>query len=137
MMAGVLQGVPLVTKDADILHRRTPENVARLLGVLREIGAVYRHDPRKIAPGESHLMGSGHQLLTTAFGDLDCLGTIDGEKTYDDMIGSTIRLRLDSGNMITVLELGALIAVKRRAGRPKDLAVIPYLESTLDELRRR
>ncbi len=33
--------------------------------------------------------------------------------------------------------LRELIAIKRRAGRPKDLAVIPYLESTLDELEKR
>jgi hypothetical protein len=87
MMAGVLQGAPLTTGDVDILHRRTPENVQRLLGVLRKIRAVYRHDPRRLSPGESHLLGPGHQLLESQFGDLDCLGTIDDGKTYDDLIG--------------------------------------------------
>jgi hypothetical protein len=41
MGAGVLQGVPLTTLDLDILHRRTPENVDRLLSVLRELQATY------------------------------------------------------------------------------------------------
>src|SRR5882672_999614 len=76
MLAGVLQGVPLTTGDVDVVHRRTPENVARLLTVLGKIGAVYRHDPRRLAPGESHLMGPGHQLLESSLGDLDCLGAI-------------------------------------------------------------
>lgn len=90
MAAGVLQGAPLTTADIDIVHRRTPENVARLLTALGEMKAVYRGDPRRLAPAESH----------------------------------------------PVLDLATLIDVKRRAGRPKDLAVVPVLEAALDETRR-
>lgn len=32
--AGLLQGAPLATHDLDIVHRRTEENVARLLAEL-------------------------------------------------------------------------------------------------------
>jgi hypothetical protein len=64
LLAGVLQGAPIATGDLDVVHRRTPENVARLVKVLREIGAVYRHDPRRLTPAESHLLGAGHQLLS-------------------------------------------------------------------------
>jgi hypothetical protein len=137
MLAGVLQGVPLTTADVDIVHRRTPENVARLLAVLAEIGAVYRHDPRRLAPSESHLMGPGHQLLESSLGDLDCLGAIDDGKTYDDLIHKTVRMSLGNDRTIDVLDLRTLIEVKKRAGRPKDLAAIPVLEATLDELERR
>jgi hypothetical protein len=35
-----------------------------------------------------------------------------------------------------VLALHELIEVKRRAGRPKDLAALPVLEATLDEIER-
>jgi hypothetical protein len=45
MVAGVLQGVPLTTKDVDIVHHRTPENIQRLLTVLAKLKAVVRHDP--------------------------------------------------------------------------------------------
>jgi hypothetical protein len=38
---------------------------------------------------------------------------------------------------VRVLALRALIEIKRRAGRPKDLAAIPILESTLEELERK
>ena len=32
-LAAVAQGAPLTTHDVDIVHRRTPENVDRLMGV--------------------------------------------------------------------------------------------------------
>jgi hypothetical protein len=37
--------------------------VGMVAGVLR--GAPDRHDPRRLRPGPSHLVGPGHQLLTT------------------------------------------------------------------------
>ena len=64
MAAGVLQGVPLTTLDVDIVHRRTRENVGRLLAALTALHAVDRGDPRNLAPSESHLIGPGHQLLS-------------------------------------------------------------------------
>jgi hypothetical protein len=136
MAAGILQGVPLTTLDVDIVHQRTPDNVARLVAALVELRAVYRGDPRKLSPGASHLIGPGHQLLTTDHGDLDCLGTVDDGKSYEDLLPHTNELELGAGEKLKVLELSHLIEVKRRAGRPKDLAVIPFLEATLDEIRR-
>src|SRR5664279_5851129 len=59
MTAGILQGVPLTTIDVDILHRRTPANVEKLLGALTQMQAQYRHDPRKLSPTASHLIGPG------------------------------------------------------------------------------
>jgi len=137
MTAGILQGVPLTTLDVDIVHRRVPENVERLLSVLRELDATYRHDPRRLRPDASHLVGPGHQLLQTTHGDLDCLGTIGNDRTYEDLIGSTTTVELADGLSIQVLELRVLIEMKRHAGRPKDLAAIPVLEATLDERDRR
>jgi hypothetical protein len=133
----VLQGVPLTTLDVDIVHRRTRENVARLLVALTALRAVYRGDPRNLSPSESHLMGPGHQLLSTTYGDLDCLGAIDNDSAYEDLIAFTTLLEIGENALIRVLELSRLIEVKRRAGRPKDLAVIPFLEATLDEIRKR
>ena len=42
--AAVMQGAPITTNDLDIVHRRTPENVARLLEVLQQIDATMRYD---------------------------------------------------------------------------------------------
>jgi len=137
MTAGVLRGAPVTTVDVDIVHRRIPENVARLLGVLAELDAVYRHDPRKLRPNESHLLGPGHQLLTTIHGDLDCLGAIDQDKRYEDLLEQATEMKLAEGLSVRVLALTALIEIKERSGRPKDLAVIPVLRATLDELNRK
>jgi len=137
MTAGVLQGAPVTTVDLDVVHRRTPENVARLLGVLASLDAVYRHDPRKLRPQESHLVGPGHQLLTTTQGDLDCLGAIGEGIGYEELLAQTVTMSLSGGTTVRVLSLPALIEAKERAGRPKDLAVLPVLRATLDELKRR
>ncbi len=137
MAAGILQGAPVTTIDLHVVHRRTPDNVARLLRVLASLDAVYRHDRRKLRPQASHLMSTGHQLLTTTHGDLDCLGAIAEGMGYEDLLDQTVMMTLSGGMTIRVLSLPALIHVKERAGRPKDLAALPVLRATLDELTRR
>lgn len=137
MTAGILHGAPVTTIDLDVVHRRSPENVARLLRVLAELDAVYRHDPRQLRPQESHLIGPGHQLLTTRYGDLDCLGTIDEGRGYEELLPDTVEMRLADGRLVHVLTLPKLIEAKERAGRPKDQAVLPVLRATLDECSRR
>ena len=135
MTSGVIQGVPTTTWDLDVVHRRTPENVERLLRVLEDLD-VARGDARRIRPGATHLLGPRHVLLETRFGDFDCLGAIDGERGYDDLLGSSTIVELEGRRQLRVLELTELLAIKTRAGRPKDLAAIPYIQSTLDELAR-
>ena len=137
MTAGILHGAPVTTVDLDVVHRRSRENVERLLRVLGELRAVYRHDPRQLRPAESHLVGPGHQLLTTTYGDLDCLGTIDQDRGYEELLDQTVEMKLAGGRTIRVLSLVALIEAKERSGRPKDLAVLPVLRATLDEVKRR
>jgi hypothetical protein len=133
MAAAILQGVPTATWDLDVVHRRTSENIKRLLRVLVDIHAVSRGDPRRLMPNETHLIGPGHILLETQFGDFDCLGAIDGGRTFEDLLSSSIEIEFE-GRRIRVLTLRELLAVKKRAARPKDLAAIPYIESTIDEI---
>jgi hypothetical protein len=137
MTAGILQGAPVTTLDLDVVHRRSRDNVTRLLHVLATLDAVYRHDPRKLRPQESHLLGPGHQLLTTTHGDLDCLGAIGEGLGYEELIERTVAMSLPGGLVVRVLSLPALIETKERAGRSKDLAALPALRATLDEVRRR
>ena len=137
MTAGILQGAPVTTVDLDIVHRRSPENVDRLLAALAALDAIYRHDARQLRPKESHLRGPGHQLLATTHGDLDCLGTIDQSRGYEELLEHTEKMRLSSGRTVRVLSLPALIDAKERSGRPKDLAALPVLRATLDEQAKR
>lgn len=133
MMAGVLRGAPVLTLDLDLVHRRTPENVKRLLQVLSELQAAYRHDPRGLRPGESHLMSDGHQLLSTRLGDVDCLGTVGHGKTYEDLLDHAPEISLGDALRVKVIDMPTLIQLKEEAGRPKDLAALPVLRATLDE----
>lgn len=52
MAAGVLRGAPVTTVDLDIVHRRGVDSVSRLLEVLAELQAHYRHDPRRLRQAE-------------------------------------------------------------------------------------
>src|SRR5262245_35823531 len=137
MTAAILQGAPISTIDLDLVHRRTPDNVDRLLRVLADLDAVYRHDPRRLLQRASHLASTGHQPLSTTHADLDCTGAIGDGKSYDGLMPKTIEMHLASGPTIRVLSLAALIETKERTGRPKDLAALPVLRATLDEQKKR
>src|SRR5262245_18896981 len=99
MTAAILQGAPVTTLDVDIVHRRTPENVKRLLTVLEELTA-YREDPRRLRPSGGHLLSPSHQLLETTYAYFDCLGAIDNGKSHDDLIGSTTEVKLSDTTAI-------------------------------------
>ncbi|MBK8997873.1 MAG: hypothetical protein IPM35_19285 [Myxococcales bacterium] len=75
----------------------------------------------------------GHELLETALGDLDVLGTLDEGLEYSDLLPDAVTIDID-GMPLRVLSLRRLIEIKEKAGRPKDLAVLPVLRSTLDRI---
>ena len=129
MTAGVLHGAPAVTFDLDLLYARTPENIRRLSTVLSDLHAVFRTDSRRLAPNESHLQSAGHKLFMTDLGVVDLLGSLDN-RDYDTIFPDTVVMSL-AGMDVRVLSLEALIDAKERAGREKDLAVLPLLRATL------
>ena len=137
MSAAVFLGVPATTLDLDIVHRRTSDNIERLLKLLANIGAYYRHDlaTRKLAPTAEALAGHGHQNLQTNHGPLDLLCQLD-DLGYEELLPRTILVE-DGALTLRVLDLPTLIEVKTRAARPKDKLALPLLLATLDEHRRR
>jgi hypothetical protein len=121
----------LVTLDLDIVHRRTRENILRLLDALEGLDARYRAvfgEP--LRPRYSHLSSAGHQLLTTSSGPLDVLGAIGRGETYEELIPNCIDLQI-SGMVVKVLHLAELIRIKELLGHPKDRAVLEILKETL------
>jgi hypothetical protein len=131
-LAAVLQGAPVTTHDVDIVYSRGPHNLARLLRALRSMDAVFRADRRRLRPNESHLASAGHKLLETAFGDLDCLGTIEESTTYDDLLPFVDTMVLEELTM-SVISLPRLIEVKEKLTRPKDQLMLLQLRATLEE----
>jgi hypothetical protein len=129
MTAGVLRGAPAVTFDLDVLYSREAANIENLLNALRELEAVFRGDPRRLIPNASHLQSRGHKLLMTKFGIVDVLGSLD-ELEYSDLLPDSPTVAIEHMN-VHVLSLMRLIEVKQKAGREKDLAVLPLLRATL------
>lgn len=133
-VSAVLHGAPVTTFDLDVVHSRDPQNVTRLLSALDELEAIYRAQPeRQLRPGETHLASAGHQLLLTKFGPLDVLGMIGNLRTWEDLLGGTRNMEMESGVVVRVLDLETLIAVKEELGFPKDTAVLPVLRQALKE----
>jgi predicted nucleotidyltransferase len=136
-VSAVLHGAIVNTADVDVVHRRTPDNLERLLKALDAMDAYYRlQASRRLKPNASHLASPGHQLLTTSDGHLDVLGTIGESLSYEDLLESTEELPIGDGFRVRVLNLDRLILVKQEAGRDKDLVVLPILRRLLEEKRR-
>ena len=132
-VAAVLGGAPISTFDLDIVHDRSPANVARLLSALSDLDARYRDlTGRVLRPEARALEGEGHHLLLTRCGPLDVLGKIGLGRSYQDLIADSIKRSLGEIT-ICVLGLEALIRTKIEAARDKDRAVLPILRRTLEE----
>jgi hypothetical protein len=133
-VAAVLLGAPITTTDLDIVHRRSPENVARLLEVLLNLDATMRYDfaRRGIRPTAEMLAGRGQINLSTSLGPIDPLCELDAGQGYDELLPHSISVR-DEGRLLHVLDLPTLIVAKTKAGRPKDRIVLPILIATLQE----
>jgi predicted nucleotidyltransferase len=135
-VAAVVQGAPVNTFDLDVVHARTPDNIERLLGALRELDAFYRMDlNRKLTPTASHLASPGHQLLATNLGTLDLLGTIEEGTSYEELLPDSEEMDL-GGIPMRVITLERLIAIKEKLTRPKDQVMLMVLRAALDQRRR-
>ncbi len=135
-MAGIAHGAARVTFDVDCVYDRDPENLARLAKALQGLSPTLRGAP----PGlpfvldEATLRAGMNFTIDTTGGPLNLLGEIAGGGTYESLRSESIELSL-FGQPCLVVSLGALIRLKRAAGRPKDLEAIAELEALHDETR--
>ena len=135
--AATAHGSARLTEDLDIVYRRTPDNVVRLIEALTPYEPYLRGAPAGLPfSWDERTVWSGLNFtLTTKLGALDLLGEITGGGGYDELLPDVIRLRL-YGVECFCLGLERLIHVKRAAGRPKDFETIAELEAILEEQRR-
>jgi hypothetical protein len=136
-VAGRLHRASVLTEDLDIVHHRTPENIERLMAVIEQMDAYFRHDlaRRKLRPMPSDLAGNGHVLLQTPHGHMDVLCELSGQRGYDELLPHSIVIA-DRGLRLQVLDLPTLIQVKIEAGRPKDKAAVPILIAALESQKK-
>src|SRR5678816_4272319 len=90
--SAVLQGAPITTNDLDVVHRRTPDNVARLLEVLLQLDATMRYDfaHRGLRPTAEMLSGRGQINLSTSLGPIDPLCQLDEGQGYDELLPHSV-----------------------------------------------
>ena len=133
-MAAIAQGTPITTFDLDIVHRQTDENIEKLIKFLRSIGAYQRRpDDKVIEPDERDLQGKGHVLLTTRFGPLDVLATIEKGRGFEELLAYTVEIQFQDSK-VYVLSLKTIVALKRESKDPKDQYRLQILEETLHQL---
>ena len=128
-IAAAAHGSVRATLDLDVVYERTPENIARLAGVLAPHAPYLRGAPPGL-PFAFDAATIAHGLnftLTTTMGDFDFLGEVVGGGTYDELLTHTIEIAA-FGVRCRYVDLDTLVKLKRAAGRPKDLEAIAELE---------
>jgi hypothetical protein len=124
LAAAALQGVPAVTQDIDLWFADL--NDESFHRALRRVGAAY------VSPSVQNpplLAGSGTELF-------DIVTHVDGLAEFEQEAAAALHIRI-GGVEVPVLPLERIIASKKAAGRPKDLAILPVLEDALRVLCRR
>lgn len=131
-LAAIVHGSARFTRDVDVVYRRSPDNLAKLVGALADVkpylrgapaGLPFRWDTETLARGLNF-------TLTCELGAIDLLGEIAGGGTYESLRPASSVIRA-FGVELLCLDLPALIHVKRAAGRPKDFEAISELELLL------
>ena len=132
--AAIGHGSARLTSDLDIVYRRSPENISRLVSALAPLNPYLRGAPPNLPfrwSDETIKKGLNFTLVTSR-GALDLLGEITGGGSYDDIVPHSLTLKLH-GSECLCLGIEYLIKVKRAAGRPKDFEAIAELEAILEE----
>lgn len=133
-VAAVLHGSARMTLDLDIVAPFSADNLRRLLDALGP------HDPRHVTRPDlsvldeplEHLQSFRLLLIDTKLGRLDVLARVEPYGTYAEV--PTIEAKV-FGQDCRVIDLDALIEVKRLAGRRKDIEAVYELEALRDRKR--
>ncbi len=136
--AAVVLGVPYVTQDIDICYSPEKTNLTRLQRALAPLHPRLRiegltDEEAQALPfqlDERMLQQSPILTLRTDVAELDMMTTVPGVGSYEQVKEASTKIEV-FGPQLLVLDLPALIASKRAAGRPKDLLILPEIEATL------
>jgi hypothetical protein len=136
-IAGRLWGSTTVTNDLDVCYARDAENLEALARALSELDVKLRGASRDLpfrADARTLKMGD-HFTFTTSAGNFDILGTPAGSGGYPALARTATSMDV-GGVTVLVTAIEDLIAMKRAAGRPKDLIEVEVLSAVREELER-
>jgi predicted nucleotidyltransferase len=132
-VAAILHGSATLTQDVDVCFATDDANLEALGGALRELNASLRgvEDDVPFVPDAGTLRQIQLLTLQTSAGPLDVLVKPDGCPPY-----ARFRRRADrmdvGGFAVLVASIDDLIAMKRAAGRDKDLLAVEELNAIRD-----
>ncbi len=133
-MAAIAQGSPVLTFDLDIVHEKSAANIQKIKDLLVSLDAYQRRpDNLKLKPDFDALKGTGHMLLSTKYGPMDILGSIEKDLGYEELIKNIVKIEFH-GHKIHVLDLETLVELKRDSARPEDKQRLRILEETLNQI---
>jgi hypothetical protein len=135
-IASILHGSSRNTFDLDVCFATDPGNLEALGAVLLALNARLRgvEEDVPFVPDAATLGKIQTLTLATDLGDFDVLSRPDGAPGYEALRRAADRYDL-GGFSVLVASVSDLIAMKRAAGRDKDLLDVGELEAIL-RLRR-
>ena len=128
--AAVIHGSPRLTQDLDITYADDGANLRALGDALQDLDARLRgvEEDVPFVPDERALRPIELLTLDTAAGPLDLILHPPGGPTYSALRRRAQRVDV-GGLAVLVASIADLLAMKRAAGRAKDLADVEELEA--------
>jgi len=135
--AGISHGSAYPSYDLDVLYARDPDNVARLVAALDEIGVRLRGGPEDLpfVLDARTIENGGNFTFVTPYGDFDVLGDAAGMPSYQELKAAAVEREV-FGHLVKVASIDHLIAMKRAAGRTKDKLMVEEYIVLADEQRK-
>lgn len=132
--AAMAHGITLQTLDVDICIRLTATNLLRLQASLKELHPVHRMTPQRLPLRltKTNCRGLKNLYLDTDYGQLDCLGSIEGIGGFDAARRHSLSATLPCGPC-RILNVEALIRAKQAIGRPRDLEAVLQLKAIQEQ----
>lgn len=129
-IALIRHGVVRATRDVDVVLAPDADNVDRMRALIAEWGAT-RPDGSPLPP--ESVVGGRTIHLATSHGDLDLLAERASPLSFADLLARADTRRVD-GIDAPICSLADLVALKRIAGRERDLADLSELQAAHGEL---
>jgi hypothetical protein len=129
-IALIRHGVVRATRDIDAVFDPDPDNVDRIRSLVDQWGAT-RPDGSPVPEGG--IAGDRTIHLSTPHGELDLLSDAAAGLAFSDLLTRSETRRVD-GVDAPICSLADLVAMKRSAGRDRDLVDLADLESAHGDL---
>jgi predicted nucleotidyltransferase len=117
------------TKDVDVVPNPDPENLKRLVNVLRELRAEGEL-PDPLDPSALEL--GGNWVLSTRLGRLDLMQWIGDVPLWSQLAPGAIEDRI-ADLPIKIVSFEDLVKLKELAGRPEDLSDLQRLREARED----